>query len=76
MLEHVVEQTNRNALELCFLSTKQGSRSTRWKDLTVEKLKIFIGLFLLMGVCRITEKPVGCTTPPVLQRVMSRNRLF
>ncbi|XP_049762380.1 piggyBac transposable element-derived protein 4-like [Schistocerca cancellata] len=46
----VVEETNRNAIEL-FLSagTKGQSRINCWKDVTVGELLVFLGVFLHMG---------------------------
>lgn len=55
-LEHIVRETNRYALEVFFgPSTTPQSRITRWKDLTVEEIKIFIGLLLHTGTIRMSR---------------------
>uniref|UniRef100_A0A1B6HI21 Uncharacterized protein n=2 Tax=Cicadellinae TaxID=33370 RepID=A0A1B6HI21_9HEMI len=53
-LEGIVATTNRYALELfCGPTTTPGSRIHKWKDITVEDLKCFIGLLLHMGILQL-----------------------
>lgn len=67
ILDRIVSHTNRYALDLfCSPATKLTSRITRWKDITVEELKIFIGLLLLMGIIKLNR----------LQDYWSTHRLF
>lgn len=55
-LENIVKETNRYALELfCGPNTTPKSRITKWKDLTVEELRSFIGLLLHTGTIRINR---------------------
>ncbi|KAG8311925.1 hypothetical protein J6590_032896 [Homalodisca vitripennis] len=55
-LEGIVATTNRYALELfCGPTTTPGSRIHKWKDITVEDLKCFIGLLLHMGILQLPK---------------------
>lgn len=63
----IVQETNLYAEEV-FLSksTSEKSRITRWTELTVEELKIFIGIVLHMGTIRLNR----------LQDYWRKHRLF
>ncbi|KAJ8932643.1 hypothetical protein NQ318_002940 [Aromia moschata] len=56
LLNHIVEQTNEYAEEV-FLnkSTKEKSRITEWKDVTLKELKVFLGIWFHMGNIRINR---------------------
>uniref|UniRef100_A0A1B6LW93 PiggyBac transposable element-derived protein domain-containing protein n=1 Tax=Graphocephala atropunctata TaxID=36148 RepID=A0A1B6LW93_9HEMI len=66
-LEGIVKATNNYALELfCGPSTVPGSRISKWKDLSVDELWIFIGLLLHMGIIQM----------PRLQDYWKQSKLF
>lgn len=66
-LEQIVAATNKYALELfCGPNTTPGSRITRWKDLTIAELKIFLALIMHMGVLQY----------PRIQDYWKVNKLF
>lgn len=53
-LEDIVKATNNYALEMfCGPNTTPGSRIHRWKDITVDDIKVFFGLLLLMGINKL-----------------------
>uniref|UniRef100_A0A1B6E873 Uncharacterized protein n=1 Tax=Clastoptera arizonana TaxID=38151 RepID=A0A1B6E873_9HEMI len=55
-LESIVRETNKYALKtFCGPETTPQSRITRWKDITVEELKIFLGLMIHTGTIRINR---------------------
>uniref|UniRef100_A0A1B6DSJ1 PiggyBac transposable element-derived protein domain-containing protein n=1 Tax=Clastoptera arizonana TaxID=38151 RepID=A0A1B6DSJ1_9HEMI len=66
-LEGIVKATNKYALELfCGPSTVPGSKISKWKDLSVDELWIFIGLLLHMGIIQM----------PRLQDYWKQSKLF
>lgn len=55
-LQFICTETNKYALELyCGPNTNVQSRITKWKDLTVPELKIFLGLLLHTGSIRLNR---------------------
>lgn len=55
-LQFICTETNKYALELyCGPNTNFQSRITKWKDLTVPELKIFLGLLLHTGSIRLNR---------------------
>lgn len=66
-LEGIVKATNNYALKLfCGPSTLPGLRITKFKDLTVAELKVFIALVIHMGVIQL----------PRIQDYWKNNKLF
>lgn len=66
-LEGIVSATNKYAFDLfCGPSTVPGSRVSKWKDLTVEELLVFLGLLLHMGIVKL----------PRIQDYWKSNKLF
>lgn len=54
LLETIVRETNRYAIEVLFKpSLTLHSRINKWKDLRVAELKVFIGIILHMGTIRL-----------------------
>lgn len=80
-LQGIVQKTNAYALELfCEPNITPKSRITNWKDITVEELKIFLGLLIDMGLNR---KPnvqdywqKTKTFSPVYGKFMGRDRFL
>ncbi|KAJ8910822.1 hypothetical protein NQ315_004682, partial [Exocentrus adspersus] len=82
LLELIARETNIYAEEV-FLSgaTKEKSRITRWKDVTVEELRIFIGLVLHLGTIRLNRlqdywKTHRLFNLPAFKNYMSRDRFM
>lgn len=82
MLQLIVRETNIYAEEV-FLSsnTKEKSRVTFWKHVTLEELKIFIGLVLHMGTIRLNRlqdywKQHRLFNLPTFSNFMSRDRFM
>lgn len=80
--ENIVSQTNLYT-ETVFLSesTKEKSRITHWKPVTVSEMKTFLGLWLHMGNIKINRlqdywKIDDLHDLPVFRRCMGRNRFF
>ncbi|KAJ8939476.1 hypothetical protein NQ318_022530 [Aromia moschata] len=82
LLNHIVEQTNVYAEEVFLIkSTKEKSRITEWKDVTLKELKVFLGIWFHMGNIRINRlqdywKKDELFAIPGLQKHMSRNRFM
>lgn len=81
-LEFICRETNKYALELfCGPSTSELSRITRWKDITVPELKVFLGLLLHTGTIRLNRiqdywKTNRMFNLPVFRQYMSRDRFL
>lgn len=82
MLELIVRETNAYAEEV-FLSegTTEKSRITRWKLLTTEELKCFIGLIFHMGTIKLSRlqdywRKHRLFNMPVFSNFMSRDRFM
>uniref|UniRef100_A0A1B6DXT5 PiggyBac transposable element-derived protein domain-containing protein n=1 Tax=Clastoptera arizonana TaxID=38151 RepID=A0A1B6DXT5_9HEMI len=80
-LEGLVKKTNAYALELfCGHNTTSKSRITKWKDVTVDELKIFIALLFNMGInqkARIQDYWRKMKTfIPVYGKFMARDRFL
>ncbi|XP_054272549.1 piggyBac transposable element-derived protein 4-like [Macrosteles quadrilineatus] len=55
-LQNIVAETNKYALEfLCAPNTKPKSRITKWKDLVLDELMIFLGLLMHTGTIRMNR---------------------
>lgn len=81
-LQLIVRETNIYAEEV-FLSSasKEKSRITRWKDVTLEELKIFIGLVLHIGSIRMNRlqdypNKHRLYNLPAFKEYMSRDRFM
>ncbi|KAJ8966134.1 hypothetical protein NQ317_017977 [Molorchus minor] len=81
-LENIVTKTNSYAEEL-FLSkqTREKSRITDWKPMTVTNLQVFLGLWLHMGNIKINRlqdywKTEELYNLPTFRKYMSRNRFL
>lgn len=81
-LEKICEYTNQYALELyCSPNTIETSRITRWKDLTVEELKTFLGLAIHTGSIPLNRlqdywKTHRLYNLPAFRQYMSRDRFL
>lgn len=81
-LQMVVDETNSFAVRLLVRpGTTDKSRITRWKDITVEELKIFLGLVLHTGTITLSRLCDYWNTGPlfdipVFRKFMSRNRFL
>lgn len=82
LLENIVTETNSYAEEL-FLSkqTREKSRITDWKPITVTNLQVFLGLWLHMGNIKINRlqdywKTEELYNLPTFRKYMSRNRFL
>lgn len=82
LLEMICSETNKQA-ERLFLSenTQPMSRITEWKDLTVDELKVFLGLLFHMGTIPLTRiqdywKKDRLFSIPIFGEQMSRNRFL
>lgn len=81
-LETICRETNRYAFELfCGPTTSLQSRITRWKDIDVEELKVFIGLLLHTGSIRLNRlqdywKTSRLYNLPLFREHMSRDRFL
>lgn len=81
-LQLIVRETNIYAEEVFLASTaKEKSRISRWKDLTLEELKIFIGLIFHMGSIRLNRlqdywKKHRLFKLPVFKEYLSRDRFM
>lgn len=54
--EEIVKQTNKYGEEVYFSpSLTPGSRINKWKELSVEELKIFVGLIFYMGTVKVNR---------------------
>lgn len=78
----IVRETNRQAEEI-FLSsvTAPSSRISRWRDITVEDLRIFFGVFLHMGTISLNRlqdywKTSNLFSIPFFTSSMSRDRFL
>lgn len=66
-LENIVAATNKYALQLfCGNNTTPGSRIHRYKDITVDDMRVFLGLLLHMGIVKL----------PHFQDYWKNNKLF
>lgn len=77
----VVENTNSYAVEILVNSTSDQSRITRWKDVTKEEFRTFLGLFFHMGTIKINRINDYWRTHylfnlPSFAKFMSRNRFL
>lgn len=82
LLELIVRQTNIYATEI-FLSalTKEKSRITRWKEVTIEEMRVFIGLIFHMVTIRLNRlqdywKTHRLFNLPAFKNYMSRDRFM
>ncbi|GBP14322.1 PiggyBac transposable element-derived protein 4 [Eumeta japonica] len=82
VLQFNCQKTNEQAAKLLLSeNTKEQSRITRWKDLTLEELKIFLGLLFHMGTIQLNRiqdywKKDRLFSVPIFSEQMSRNRFL
>lgn len=82
-LQNIVDMTNQYAQENVFFGNadlREHSRINKWKLLTVEELKIFLGLFFHMGTITMHRLHDYWKTDPLFKNVfpeyMSRDRFM
>lgn len=81
-LESICRETNKYALELfCGPSTCEESRITKWRDITVPELKVFLGLLLHTGTFKLNRindywKTNRLFNLPLFRQYMSRDRFL
>lgn len=82
LLESICKYTNKYALELfCGPNTTDQSRITRWRELTVPELKIFLGLLLHTGTIKLNRlqdywRKHRLLNLPCFREYMSRDRFL
>lgn len=80
-MNFIVEETNKNAVVVLSTSTSEKSRITAWKELTVDELRIFLGLLYHMGTIQLSRiqdywKTDRLFNLPVFREQVSRNRFL